>query len=279
MVGVAENQFTHSHILLEDGTVSFKCASDTDQWPWLALHPLHPIVVQAINYWVSVETGTVRGTFDPTKWSALTQTEWSCGEGAGGHATHGVAATTRDDESPSYRLTFFDADGALVYHMSGKGVVFRTRNFEAWRETAKHDLTPELSVEDFEYASAERVGVATQDESFLSELSDDGTPTAEGLVRSDRAFIPNHPYHGGSGDHVNSNQLADVSRQFASLVLGHSSFIVTAGEMEFTRYVELGRPFRIALKEDGRSDHAVSMNVHQADRLCATTTFSLKLEP
>jgi hypothetical protein len=40
--------------------------------------------------------------------------------------------------------------------------------------------------------------------------------------------------------------------------------------MRFTRYVELGCPFRIDLAEDIRSSNSVSMTIHQADRLCAT---------
>lgn len=126
-------------------------------------------------------------------------------------------------------MTLFDDTGALVYHMTGKGVVFRRRNFEGWRGEAKEKLpVPSRSV-DFAFASAGRLGVATQDECFLSELAKGETPAAQGLVSKARGFLPRHPYHGGSGDHVNSNQLADVGTQFLHLARGDAPFIITGG--------------------------------------------------
>lgn len=146
-------QFTHSHVVSDDGAVAFKCSSDKVQWPWLALHPFDPIVVQTINYWALVETGAARGTFDPTKWSALTQTEWVCGKAGAGHATHGVAEAIGEEGAPRFGLRFFDGNDSLVYSMSGTGVVFQNRDFEAWREQAKKKMATPPAVRDFQYAS------------------------------------------------------------------------------------------------------------------------------
>ncbi len=270
MSKVPASQFTHSHIVSDDGAVIFKCSSEQDQWPWLVLHPFDPIVVQTINYWASVETGAARGTFDPTKWSALTQTEWTCGKPGVGHATHGVADAIGDESALGFGLTFFDEDDSLVYSMRGTGVVFQTRDFEAWRKKAKNKMIAPPAVRDFQYAPANTVGVATQGQSFLSPLIDRDTPSAQALITQDNGFPPNHPYLSGSGDHVNSTHLADVGRQFTSLLLGGEPLTIIGGEMHFTRYVELGRPFHIELEQHDRGKNAVTMAVQQADRLCAT---------
>ncbi len=272
------SRFTHSHVVSDDGTVTFKCSSDEDQWPWLALHPFDPIVAQTINYWASVETGAARGTFDPTKWSALTEAKWVCGEAGVGHATHGVAEATGEDGGPGFGLRFFDENDSLVYHMSGTGVVFQNRDFESWRKKAKEKMEAQPAVADFQYASATAVGVATQAESFLSPLVDHDGPSALALITKANGFPPAHPYLSGSGDHVNATHLADVGRQFTSLLLGGKPLMVTGGKMQFIRYVELGRPFLIKLEQRDSAENTVSMAVQQADQLCATIEIKYESE-
>lgn len=269
MPKAASNPFTHSHLVLNDGAVAFLCSADKDQWPWLALHPFDPIVVQTINYWAASGVSAARGTADPTKWTALTQTEWTCGAKGAGHATHGIAEASRDDGEHGYRLIFFDEKGALVYRMSGTGVVFQNRDFEAWRNKAKQELAAVPDIRDFRYAPADTVGVKTQSECFVSSLIEGNTPSSLALITRENGFSPGHPYLGGSGDHVNSAHLVEVGRQFATLIRS-KQLLCTGGEMQFTRYVELGSPFRIDLADDLRSQNAISMIVQQADRVCAT---------
>lgn len=270
MANASAEPFTQTPVVMDDGTVTFKCSSDQDQWPWLALHPFDPIVVQTINYWVSVETSTARGTWDPTKWSALTQTRWKCGEPGVGHATHGVSDVAGKGDSPRFELTFFNDDGALVYKMSGIGVVFQTRDFESWRNKAKQKLEKSAPITDFEFATTEAVGVKTQAECFVSPILNLDAPSARALITSESGFPPVHPYLSGSGDHVNSTHLADVARQFANLLLGGGSHLIAGGEMTFDRYVELDRPFEIELGNQNFSDQTLFMSVRQANRLCAT---------
>lgn len=270
MKQVAVGQFTHGHNVSDDGTVRFQCSSDIDQWPWLALHPFDPIVVQTINFWASVETGAARGTFDPTKWSALTQTKWTCGNQGVGHAASGIADAIGEQGGPGYRIRFFDADDSLVYSMSGTGVVFQNRDFESWREKTKKKVVDPIGSDDFQYAPAEAVGVTRQSEAFISPLVDGDTPGARALITKDNGFPPAHPYLSGSGDHVNATHLADVARQFAQLLSGGKRLCITKGEMGFKRYVELGRPFDIMLEEREHAAGAQSMIIEQADHLCAT---------
>ncbi len=278
MSQASANSFTHSHIVLRDGTVAFKCSADKELWPWLALPPFDPIVVQTVNFWTSVETGAARGTFDKTKWSALTQTEWTCGEPGAGHATHGVANVMGEEGAPRFGLTFFDSDGALVYSMSGVGVVFLTRDFEAWREKAKREMAELPDTSNFQFAPANAVGVATQGQSFLSPLIGHDNPSALALITKESGFPPVHPFLSGSGDHVNSTHLADVARQFVQLLTGAKSLMVSGGDMQFKRYVELGHPFLIELEQQDRSENTVSMAIRQADRLCANVTLKYQVE-
>jgi len=271
MTQYSDIQFTQDHVVSDDGRVVFACSTDHEAWPWLALHPFDPIVVQSINFWASVETGKARGTFDTSKWSALTQTEWLCGDQDVSHATHGIASAFGEDGTGRYALSFFDKDDRLVYKMSGKGVVFQNRDFESWRQKEKTKIAPP-SISDFQYADAKKVGVSSQLESFIAPLVQGDVLAAEALITKENGFIPQHPSHSGSGDHVNANHLADVARQFLCQHIGKAPIIITSGEMEFHRYVELGRPFHIHLAGEDSARETVSMTVHQADHLCATIT-------
>lgn len=273
--------YTHAHRLLDGGSVAFECSQDADFWPWLALHPFDPIVVQTVNYWASVECGAARGTFDPNKWSALVQTEWTCGAEGAGHAARGISEVIGDADNPRFQMTFFDADGALVYKMGGKGVVFHNRDFEGWRAKAKAELAARVPVADFEYAPHETTGMRAQWQSFLSPLVEGETVSAHALITKENGLPPAHPYLSGSGDHVNATHLADIGRQFAQAVRGGQPRSIIGGEMSFKHYVELGRPFDIALAkegmaEGGSSDEAVSMNVSQAGRFCAAITLKMR---
>lgn len=272
MPGIASASFTHSHLVRDDDCLAFQCSQDVGTWPWLALPPFDPIVVQAINYWASVECGTARGSFDPNKWSALTHMDWECGTESSGHAVRGAYEASGDDDNAHFHMRFFDADDALVYRMSGKGVVFHNRDFEGWRAKAKAEMAERSAVGDFAYAPHEVTGMPSQWQSFLSRIKEGEAPSAQALMTRENSFMPNHLYHGGSGDHVNSNQLADVARQFEQALHGGAPLVFIGGEMTFKRYVELDWPFDIEVAEAGLSDEKVAMNVSQAGNFCSSIT-------
>ena len=259
--------FTHSHVVSEGGRVSFECSQDIEIWPWLALNPIHPILVQTINFWGSVECGETLGTYDPEKWSALTHCEWTCGAPSVGRPVRGTYETLQRGERNRYQLRFFDVTDAELVRISGVGVVFRTRNFEGWREDTKEKFKkPDVS--GFVYASADAVGVATQGECFLSPLRHGETVSSTGLITKENGLRPAHPFIGGSGDHVNSTHMGEIGRQFAELLLG-APLIVRAGEMSFLHYVELGRPFEVTLIEHDEAVLRVELVVRQRTRDCA----------
>jgi len=266
---------TCNHVVSEDGRVTFDCIQDIEIWPWLALPSIHPILVQTINFWGSVEAGEAKGTFDPEKWSALTHAEWECGPTSVGLPVRGMYETVQHDDEMRYQLRFFDAADAQTVRISGKGVVFKTRNFEGWRKTAKAEFA-KPDTRGFEYASPEALGVRTEGECFLSPISRGDTIGAQGLITKENGLRPAHPYIGGSGDHVNSTHMGEVGRQFAELVFGER-MINCSGEMTFLHYVELGRPFEIELVSQDADAHAVSLLVRQRDRDC--TKIDMKFSP
>jgi len=262
--------FTHSHVVDADGTLAFRCATSIADWPWLALDPFDPIVVQSLNYYGPYETAVFRGVYAAGQWTALTQTEWRCGERGVGHAVRGVADAPRQGDDAGYRIRFYDEHDRLAYLMTGKGVVFRNRNFEQWRAGSKQDLATYSDAGKFVYAPAASVGVATQVESLVSDLNDETGLSVTGLVTRDNGFPPAHPYHSGSGDHVNASHLADACRQFACLVRREPQLLVNSGTMQFQRYVELDHPFVLEMAGEGESQQGMTMSISQAGEPCAS---------
>lgn len=254
------------------GAVTFRCSDDAEKWPWLNLHPANNIAVQSTNYYALTGVSLFAGSMDGSKWTALTQFHWrthQTGEGAR-HPTGGRA--TQEDDGIGYACSFADADGRPVYDVSGAGVVFKTRDFEGWRAKAKATILALPEPTDFVFAEPAAVGVKTRSEVFVTALADsDAGPYADALMTAESAFRPAHPYHGGSGDHVNSGNLCDAVQQTAHLVRGPG--YASRGTAVFSRYVELGRPFRIQLLSDSADKNLLRFAVEQAGEKCAEIEF------
>lgn len=99
---------------------------------------------------------------------------------------------------------------------------------------------------------------------LVSNLIDGHT---RALVTKENGLMPGHPYFSGSGDHVNAPHLAEIARQMASQIAEGAPILVTHGEMDMHRYVELGCPIDIAVVE--QSDTSITLEVSQLDRSCA----------
>ena len=275
MANISHHRFCFDAVTLDDGAVAFRCSQDANTWPWLALPPEDPIVVQMVNYFVSVEAGLARGSHDPTKWSALTQTDWVCDDLSSGHATHGIAEASPGDKASHYSLTLFSAKGTLVYRMRGTGVIFKTRDFEQWRARGKSRQSVLETVESFQCVPADSVGVQSQIESFLSPLETPEALATQALITPQNGMPPGHPYLDGSGDHVNSTHIADIGRQFARLRLSDPSLSFCGGKMRFMHYVEFGRLIHVQQVTSGDEGREFALQISQNGRPCACMSLFL----
>ena len=269
MPGAHSKAFTHDHVVHADGSVDFACSQDDALWPWSLIGPHHPGAIQAASYWLSVESAMALGGWDPDKWSALTWTHWTCGEPGVGRMARGRYERKRIEGKESFSIHLFDQDERMICRLDGRGVVFRTRDFEKWRSDAK-EREDKLSSAGFAYAEPSLLGLGRGEFPFLGPL--DGA-TATGLLDPANAMPPAHPWLDGSGDHVNSAHLAEVARQFVSLLRDGDPFRVTEAEMRFDRYVELGVPFEI--ERTGAEDDTIEMQLRQSGRDCTSIRYRI----
>ena len=259
--------FTYDRVLKDDGAFEFRCGYDLDIWPWQALHPHDPIYLQTLNFWVPFEAGIARGEYTSEKWTALTETRWTLGPPHIGRPVRGVAAPVNADNI-GFDISLYDKNDAIVYKLTGKGVIFQNRDFNAWRQAAKDKIATLPRPDRFNYAPFQKTGAATQAQSYLSEISDQ---RAQALVTSENGFLPNHPYISGSGDHVNATHLHVLGEQFTCLLENGRKISSPTGTMTFNRYVELNYPIDIQLNE--KRDDFIDLSFYQAGKLSAGMAF------
>ena len=272
MPGPVDKAYTYAHDVREDLSVTFRCSQDAEVWPWLELPSWHPVAMQTINYWVSVECSAARGTFDREKWSALTWMDWQVGDFDAGIPARGLMENTGIDGEIGFAITLHDDADRLIYSSRGKGVVFRTRDFEGWREKAKSSLLAQVPHGDFTYAEPELLGIGPYEFPFVSPLQDGECICADALVTKQNGMPPSSRYMSGSGDHVNATHLAEAGRQFAAMVLEDPDASFATGEIAFTRYVELGAPFQIVLQS--REGDTLKLAVEQGGKPCTSITLT-----
>lgn len=270
-----EPAFCQDFHVADDGAVAFRCSDDDAAWPWLRLHPASAIPIQMLNYYALTEAGAARGDDKGEGFSALTRLAWrtyQAGPGAR-RAHHGLLDPPPADGGPDFVMTLFDERGRLLYRFAGAGVVFRNRDFKAWRAKSKEKALAEPEPKDFPFAAPAAVGVESKVEAIVSPLDEDDG--AEALVTARNGFPPGHPYHDGSGDHVNSGHLADAAAQVAHQIRmrGRAPTGYIAGAVQFDRYVELERPFRIARDWEEARPNALRFNIEQAGERCSTVAF------
>ncbi len=266
MPGAADKSYTFDHEVRGDGSVAFRCSKDAQVWPWLELPAWHPIAMQTINYWVSVECSAARGTLDRDKWTALTWMDWEVGDFDAGIPARGTMENTGIGEEIGFAIRLYDDADRVIYSSRGKGVVFRTRNFESWREKAKSGVLAKRSQGDFAYADAAQIGVGPHEFPLISSLHEGPPICAEALVTPQNGMPPSARYMSGSGDHVNATHLAECARQFAALCQSDPDVRFASGEITFSRYVELGASFSLEL--ESRDGKELSLSVEQGGKPC-----------
>ncbi len=266
--------YTTDHKVLSDGSVTFECSRDEAEWPWLALPAQHPLVIQTQNFWTSVGATAALGTRDDSKWSALTWTDWALGELDAGQAARGVFALSGEEGELAFTTQLFDAQDQLIARIGGKGVVFRTRNFEKWREGAKTSAKQDApGPAQFDYAPRDSLGLTEREPPLIGTLVEgpDG-PMTKALVTKENGLMPGHPFFSGSGDHVNAPHLSELARQTVSLLCDGAAIQITRGEMDMHRYIELGTEISIAIEE--QQNETAVLRVSQLERSCAVLTMT-----
>lgn len=266
-----ENAYTRDHEVRDDGSVTFACSSDREAWPWLALGPHHPVTLQAQNFWTSVGAILALGRMEEGKWSALTWTEWTCGDPGVGDAARGTYGREEDEKGELFVTHLFDTDDRLIVTMRGRGVVFRTRNFEDWRGKAKREAVQGANNDLFAFAPRESLGISDSEFPLVGAAQDGGTYPA--LVSPENGLPPANPMLGGSGDHVNTVHMIEAARQVLCIARERSDLAFIGGEMTMNRYVELGTPFELVLSDSGEQ---ADFTLRQLDRDCARFTLRLR---
>ena len=181
--------------------------------------------------------------------------------------------TGKPDEI-SFETQLFDAQDRLITCLRGKGVIFRNRNFEKWREGSKSKAsTVRKEPSGFTYATWAQLGLSEAEPPLLSPLTEDqGALSTTALITKDNGLVPGHPFFTGSGDHVNAPHLAEVGRQCVSLINDGAPLIIAHAEMDMHRYIELGTPIAVTIER--RDEQRANLAISQLGRSCATITMS-----
>jgi hypothetical protein len=249
-----------------DDSLSFRCSLDAEAWPWLSLAPQHPIVIQTQQFWASFCALRFEGGLEEGQWSALTWMDYALGDPQADHAVRGVYSRIENERGPAFALTLYDSRDREVVAMRGRGVVFRNRNFEEWREGSKNEAKEERPTHPFDYASRDALGLGEGEHAFVAPL-ESGSDRIEALVTPQNGMPPANRVVSGSGDHVNSTHFGEVTRQALCLITGDPYVQVTGGEMHLNRYVELGTPFALTF-ERGETD-TITFTLEQLGKPCA----------
>lgn len=252
-----------------DGALGFRCSGDARRWPWLSLPPRHPLVIQTQNFWASFGALRFEGGLEEGQWSALTWTDWSLGDARAGHAVRGVYQKVEAEAGPAFGLTLFDAQDRSIVTTRGRGVVFRNRNFEKWREASKQVARKDRNACAFTYAEDAQLALGEGEFALVAPLAP-GETRIEALVTPENGMPPANRVISGSGDHVNTTHFGEVTRQALCLVTRDPEVQVTGGEMTLKRYVELGTPFALTFERDDPG--TITFTLEQLDKQCAQIT-------
>ncbi len=270
--------YTSGHVVAEDSSVDFDCATNVEEWTWLVLPPRHPAAIQTQNFWTSIGAGVALGTVEEGKWTALTWTDWACGDPDAGHAVRGHYGRTLVDGQDCFETILFDGQDRQVVRMRGRGVVFRNRNFEEWRSKSKAKVRSKtdeaVADQPFAFADPADLGLLPVEQALVAPLASSNAQSVDALVTPQNGLQPNNPVLGGSGDHVNSTHIAEAARQALRLVAGDPQLEVSGGEMSLNRYVELGTPFRLDVIE--KRDSAIRFSLSQLGKDCSEITLQLE---
>lgn len=200
------------------------------RWPWLALPARHPVLLQKLLYFASLTALSASGNASDDAYSAMTGVSWTHALGPDSPIPTRARCTFMPTEhGDGFELVL--GDGVATFRGTGVALDF---DVPAWRAVTRAEVL----------AKAE-AAPAIADGRFVvvDEANADGTFVAQGLVTTEGGFHPGHPFHTGSGDHVNVSHLVDCVAQVAEAQLGADPLSCTGGRGVFRRFVELDVPF------------------------------------
>ena len=235
---------------------------DPQRWPWLCLPAHDPILINKHQYFAAVTACWATGVFPPGVHSALTRFTWSLNTAAIGapHASHARLALEQGDGTMQLRLETLGTDQASHYSSESSGAAFGDRNFHQWRARSKAELRRQCPRIDVKRADPTAAGLPPDGVCWLSPpRSRQGRTVFDAQIDQAEAFFPAHPFHTGSGDHVNASQLADCAMQAAHLTLPElGPLICWRGEERFLRFVELDVPFQLSVETTPPADERLT---------------------
>lgn len=246
--------------VIDSSQLGFALDLCPERWPWLALPAWHPALAGKLSFFTGIKAGEELFDMPSGVASAVTRISWenygACRLGL--HAHHGTIHAGQDGKRFHYDSEFTDAEAGTQQVLRAEGVIFQQRDFGGWRRKMKQAIqtVDHMRPQDFGFAEPASAGVTTRPECFVSPLHESRQGLAcYALLDAESGFTPGHPWHTGSGDHVNACHQLDICWQ-ASHLVGRAQgwwhagqdYICSGGQAAFRQYLELGAPIGVKLK-------------------------------
>lgn len=243
----------------EANCLRFDLDPDLQRWPWLALPAWHPALPGKLSFFTGIKAGEELFKMSSKLATAVTRITWENHDACllGQRAAGGLIRTEKTGERFHYDSDLQNAVGTTQQLIRAEGVVFSQRDFKGWRRKMKQAIqtVDNMRPQDFGFAEPASTGVATRQECFVSPLHESRQGLAcYALLDADSGFTPQHPWHSGTGDHVNASHQLDIAWQ-ASHLIGRAQgwwppgqmHVCSGGQAAFRNYLELGVPIALRL--------------------------------
>ncbi|MDX1498003.1 MAG: AfsA-related hotdog domain-containing protein [Salinisphaeraceae bacterium] len=255
-----EHQLLINTAISDSSSFSFDVDDNPERWPWQNLPAYHPALAGKISFFTGFKCGEDLFEMPSGTASAVTSLSWE-NSGAclsGTQAPAGKVSCKQVENRFHYNTYLYDSAGTTQQNILAQGVAFQQRDFDGWRRKMKQAIqsVDAMRPVDFGFAEPASVAVASSAEVLISPLHENKNGLAcYGLLDKHSGFAPGHPWHSGTGDHVNAAHQLDAAWQMAHLIgrtqgwlAAGTQLICTAGEASFKNYIELGAPFELRLK-------------------------------
>lgn len=266
---------------------------DPVRWPWLQLPCWHPVVAEKYSYFSSVSAGIATGLISDSSFTALTGMDWEyLGDPNGArYPAKARMESVSDTRQAAFSVAAEGPDGSVLFRMNGKGVVFRNRDFQAWRAMRKSSApAPDAHSRPFTPAPAALAGCDRQEAVLVARPTTEDAIICQARVATDAGFHPGHPYHTGSRDHANAAHLLDAAYQSAHAILAETgtraangeALLCIGGRARFSNYVELDRNFELLLTANDEENtgsgtcRTLGFDVAQGGEPCARLSLRLR---